>query len=296
MTYFNNFVKNYKVTMVDQTLEKVSNISVHEIFSYLIQNGISIGLKILAAICIYLIGAWLIKKIKKIVRKILIKRNIDQSLSSFLLSFTTITLTLLLIIMTVDALGVNTSSFVALLAGSGLAVGMALSGTLQNFAGGIMILLFKPFKVGDYIEAQGYTGTVNSIEITTTHIATDDNKIVILPNGALSNGTINNYSVSGTRRCEWKISISYNDNLNIAKSEIHKILEAEKRIMSLPSAPFVALLSMGDNSITLVARAWVKSQDYLDVFYGINEQFFEKLPQSGIHFPFPQMDIHICKE
>ena len=195
--------------VIDQTIKTLMQTPVDQLISTGLDYGLKLGTKILAAIIIYLVGAWVIRKIKRIVQKICEKRSLDASLTSFLLSFTSISLSILLIVTTISVLGVDTTSFVALLAGSGVAIGMALSGTLQNFAGGIMILIFKPFKVGDYIEAQGYDGTVTSIEITATHINTPDNKKIILPNGALSNGTINNYSTTGVRRCNWDISIPY---------------------------------------------------------------------------------------
>ncbi len=282
--------------VLTQSIDKVSNMSVHEVITSLIHSGMEIGMKILAAIIIYFIGAWIIRKIKHILNKILIKREVDKSLASFLVSFITIFLTIILIVMTVGALGVDTSSFVALLAGSGLAVGMALSGTLQNFAGGIMILLFKPFKIGDYIDAQGYTGTVKSIEMTTTHIATDDNKIVVLPNGALSNGTIKNFSISGTRRCDWKIDIAYGNDVSKAKEELLKIVKANKEIINEPAIPFAALASMNESSISIILRAWVKSQDYYLIYYRVLETIYVQLPKSGIEFPYPQIDVHLKRE
>lgn len=289
-------IVNNPSEVLTQSIDKVSNMSVHEVVTSLIHSGMNIGMKILAAIIIYFVGAWIIKKIKNILRKIFAKREVDKSLASFLISFITIFLTIILIIMTVGALGVDTSSFVALLAGSGLAVGMALSGTLQNFAGGIMILLFKPFKIGDYIEAQGYTGKVISIEMTTTHIATDDNKIVVLPNGALSNGTINNYSISGKRRCDWKIDIAYGNDVTKAKEELIKIVKSNPKIINKPHEPFAALLSMNESSITITLRAWVKSPDYFTVYCQVLETIYIQLPKTGVEFPYPQIDVHLKKD
>lgn len=282
--------------IIDNTIKTIISTPLDELIHQGIKISIEFGVKVLAAITIYLIGAWLIKRVKTLINRVMVRKNADPSLRSFILSFTKITLTVILIITTINVLGVDTTSIVALIAGSGLAIGMALSGTLQNFAGGIMILLFKPFKVGDYIEAQGFNGTVHSIEITTTHIYTPDNKMIILPNGSLSNGTINNYSATGTRRCEWKIGISYGNNVEDAKNEILKIINESPLIITEPAAPMAALASLDDSAVVIVARAWAKSEDYWTLFYSVNEQIYNKLPKAGISFPFPQMDVHIVKD
>ena len=207
--------------VIDQKIKTLIEMPTDELIHSGIKLVIDLGLKILAAFVIYFVGGWIIKRIRYILKKIMTKRKVEASLMTFILSFTNITLTIILIIIVIGALGIDTTSLVALIAGSGLAIGMAMSGTLQNFAGGIMILLFKPFKVGDYIQAQGYDGTVTSIEITNTKITTPDNKKIILPNGSIINGVINNFSTTGTRRCEWKVSISYGDDVAVAKEERH---------------------------------------------------------------------------
>ena len=221
-----NIVEN-----IGETIGELADMPVRDILGFLAENAMSIGLKVLAAIIIYAVGAWLIQRIKRLLKKILVKRNVEASLSSFILSFVSITLTILLLLITVQTLGVDTSSIVALIAGSGLAIGMALSGTLQNFAGGIMILFFKPFKVGDYIETQGYSGTVHSIQITTTVIKTTDNKTVVLPNGGLSGSIINNYSTSEKRRCDWDISIEYGSDIDLAKSVLMEIVNRNEKVL-----------------------------------------------------------------
>lgn len=282
--------------VLDETIRTVLQTPLDQLISSSIDHAIKIGIKILAALIIYFIGAWLIRKFKKILRKIFEKRGVDPSLGSFLLSFVSITFSVLLIVTTISVLGVDTTSFVALLAGSGLAIGMAMSGTLQNFAGGIMILLFKPFRVGEYIEAQGFSGTVKSIEITTTHITTPDNKTVILPNGALSNGSINNYSASGTRRCEWNIGISYGDDVAKAKEIILNIIRNRPEIINTPAEPFAALSNLADSAVIITARAWVNSDNYWTLYYEVNERIYTELPANGISFPFPQMDVHLTKD
>lgn len=277
----------------EAALAKLSEMPVGDIFSLLVESAIKIGLKILAAIVIYSMGAWIIRRIKLLVKKILVKRNVEASLSSFTLSFISITLTVLLLLVTIQTLGIDTSSIVALIAGSGLAIGMALSGTLQNFAGGIMILFFKPFRVGDFIETQGFSGTVYAIQITTTVIKTIDNRTVVLPNGNLSGSIINNYSTSDKRRCDWDISIEYGTDLDLAKSLLLEILNRNDKVLKEPEEPFVALKSMGDSAIVMTCRAWVKSADYWPLFFEINEKIYKELPEKGVGFPFPQLDVHI---
>lgn len=281
--------------VIDQKIKTLIEMPTDELIHSGIKLVIDFGLKILVAFVIYFVGGWIIKRIRYILKKIMTKRKIEASLMTFILSFTNITLTIILIIIVIGTLGIDTTSLVALIAGSGLAIGMAMSGTLQNFAGGIMILLFKPFKVGDYIQAQGYDGTVKSIEITNTKITTPDNKKVILPNGSLINGVINNFSTTGTRRCEWKVSISYGDDVDVAKEEILKIINSNPLVISDPAAPMVALEALGESALVIIARAWVNSNDYWTLFYDINEEIYNRLPKAGIRFPYPQMDINIKK-
>lgn len=282
--------------VIDQKIKTLIEMPTDELIHSGIKLVIDLGLKILTAFVIYFVGGWIIKRIRYILKKIMTKRKVEASLMTFILSFTNITLTIILIIIVIGALGIDTTSLVALIAGSGLAIGMAMSGTLQNFAGGIMILLFKPFKVGDYIQAQGYDGTVTSIEITNTKITTPDNKKIILPNGSIINGVINNFSTTGTRRCEWKVSISYGDDVAVAKEEILKIINSNPLVISEPAAPMVALESLGESALVITARAWVNSNDYWTLFYNINEEIYNKLPKAGIRFPYPQMDINIKRD
>ena len=189
--------------------EKIATTPTNELIGDFLEKAISFGVKVLAAILIYLIGAWLIKKIKGMLKRIFDKKGTDAAIASFTMSIVSIALTIVLIIVTIGTLGIDTTSFAALLAGGGMAIGMALNGTVQNFAGGIMILIFKPFKSGDYIEAQGFAGTVSEVTITSTKLTTVDNRIIIIPNGALSNGTINNYSDQKFRRVDLTVDVEY---------------------------------------------------------------------------------------
>lgn len=283
-----NIVEN-----LGETIGELAEMPVKDILMLLAENALHIGLKVLAAIVIYSVGAWIIQRVKKLLKKIMTKRSVEASLSTFILSFVSITLTGLLLLVTIQTLGVDTSSIVALIAGSGLAIGMALSGTLQNFAGGMMILFFKPFKVGDYIETQGYSGTVNSIQITSTVIKTTDNKTIVLPNGGLSGSIINNYSTSEKRRCDWDISIEYGSDIDLAKSVLLEIVSGNEKVLQEPEKPFVALKSLADSAIIVTCRVWVKREDYWDTFYAVNEEIYKELPKRGIGFPYPQLDVHI---
>ncbi|HAZ74519.1 MAG TPA: mechanosensitive ion channel protein MscS, partial [Rikenellaceae bacterium] len=197
----------------------------------LLDDVIRFGIKVLLAILIYVVGAWLIKHIRKLLSRWFVKRSTDKTLSSFVLSLVSITLTIILIIITISTLGVNTTSLAALLAAGGMAIGMAMSGTVQNFAGGIMILAFKPFKAGDFIEAQGYSGTVSSVSIVSTSLVTPDNKSIIIPNGALFNGNINNYSRNPIRRVEWLVSVEYGTDATVCAARLTEIMKADPRVL-----------------------------------------------------------------
>lgn len=285
---------------LEDVVEKLSTTSAMDLLHELLDKAIAFGLKVLAAIVIYLVGAWAIRKVKKILSNLLEKRNADAAITSFVLSITGIVLTIVLIIITIGALGIDTTSIAALLAGGGVAIGLALNGTVQNFAGGIMIIVFKPFKAGDYIEAQGYAGTVAEVNIVSTELLTVDNRRIIIPNGALFGGTINNYSEMPLRRVDWTISVEYGSPLEEAKDVIMNLIKNDARVLGVnegaPADPFVALSELSESSIRFTARVWVKSADYWDVFFCVNERIYKELPEAGIKFPFPQMDVHIHQD
>ncbi|RLD42093.1 MAG: mechanosensitive ion channel family protein [Bacteroidetes bacterium] len=256
--------------------------------------GMAWGLKLLGAIVVLLIGLWIIKAITNKVKKTMEKKDTDASLRSFLLSILGLTLKILLFISVLSMLGIEMTSFIAILAMAGLAIGMALSGTLQNFAGGVMILIFKPFKVGDFIDAQGYMGTVKEIQIFITILKTPDNKTVIIPNGGLSTGALTNFSTEPTRRVDWSFGIAYGDDYDVAKSMVLKLIKADKRIMTNPE-PFIALGEMADSSVNITVRVWVNAADYWGVHFDMNELFYKNTDKHGLSIPFPQMDVHLDK-
>ena len=278
---------------ISETIHKLSSMSGQEIFSSVSESIIKWGLKVLAAILLYLLGAWIIRRVKKLLRNVFTKRKVEPSLATFTVSFVNISLTVLLFVIVVSILGVPTSTFAALLAAGGLAVGMALSGTLQNFAGGVMLLLFKPFKVGDYIDANGFSGTVDAINITSTQIHTVDNKIVHLPNGSVANSNIQNYSTSELRRVDWNISVSYGDDAEKGIALLKDYLSKDPRVLNTPEPPFAALSQLGDSAIILTARAWTKNSDYWSLYFDINKLIYEDFPKQGMTFPYPQLDVHV---
>lgn len=259
-------------------------------------KAISFGLKVLAALVIYLVGAWLIRKVKGLMRKSFARKGTDAAVASFATSLVSISLTALLVIVTIGTLGVNTSSLAGLLAGGGVALGMALNGTVQNFAGGLMLMAYRPFKAGDYIVAQGFSGTVREVTLVNTKLTTPDNRLIIIPNGILSNGTIDNYSQLN-RRLEWKVTVEYGSDSDKVRSVILAILKGDSRILdsSTPGAadPMVALNALNDSNIEFIARGWTAQTDYWDVFFAVNDAIYKQLPQHGIDFPFPQLDVHI---
>jgi len=261
------------------------------------RQAIQFGLKVLAAILIYIVGAWVIKRIKKWLQRLFERKDTDRAMASFISSFVSIALTIILIIVTIGTLGVNTTSLAALLAAGGMAIGMALSGTLQNFAGGLMIMAFKPFKAGDYIEAQGYAGTVTEVTIVGTHLTTFDNRKVILPNGALSGGNIVNYSSFPFRRIDITVGVEYGTDAEACKRKLTEIVREDPRFLdaATPGAkdPIIAIQKLDNSSVNFLIRAWVKTEDYWGAWFDLNERVYTELPQAGIHFPFPQVDVHI---
>lgn len=286
-------LKTARAEALAEKVQNLSNMSANQIISLLLEEAVKIGMKVLAAIAIYIIGAWVIKKIKRIIRKIMERRNIDPSITSFTLSFTTIALTLMLILMTVDALGINTNSIVALLAGSGLAIGMAFSGSLQNFAGGIMILVFKPFRVGDYVEFQNCTGTISSIEMTSTFIISDNGETIVLPNGTIFNGMLINHSKLCKKRVVWNISVAYGSNIELVRATALALLESNPDVLKEEKPPAVVISNLGDSAVIVSIRCWVEHTNYWKTLYWGYEEIYKSFNAAGIQFPYPQLDVHM---
>lgn len=276
---------------VKETEKMVASGRFDMILDKLIDMSISAGKSILVAIIVFIVGRFLISMINKFFAQILEKRKIDVTIKTFLKSLVNILLTLLLIVSVVGALGVNTTSFAALLASAGVAIGMALSGNLQNFAGGLIVLLFKPYKVGDWIEAQGVSGTVSEIQIFHTILTMADNKVVYIPNGNLSSGVVINYSRKETRRIEWVVGVDYGEDLAKVERVVRGLLDADARILKDP-APVVALNALSASSVDVTIRVWVAAADYWDVNFEVRKNIYNEFNKQNINFPFPQLTLH----
>mgnify|MGYP002524008419 CR=1 FL=1 len=255
---------------------------------------------VVLAIVVYFIGRWLIKWIQHLVLKMLHRSKVDPSLFTFLSSIVSVVLWFCLVIAIISILGIETSSFIALFASAGVAIGMALSGTLQNFAGGVMILLFKPFRVGDYIEAQGYAGTVKEIQIFNTILRTTDAQTVIIPNGGLSTGSMKNYSTERYRRVDLAFNVAYGSDLDEVKAAISEIQRACPQILQGPvsdspvvAAPWIGLSQLGDSGLVVNTRSWCLGTDYWTVYFYLNETVYQQLRSRGFMFPFNRMDVAI---
>lgn len=338
----------------------VTSIDWGNIITSLSSQFISFALRLAIALLVFYIGKFIINKIHSIVGTIMVSKDVDRSLTTFVLSLVKITLMFILIIVVIGILGIETSSFIAIFASAGVAIGMALSGTLQNFAGGVLILLIKPYKIGDYIEFGNFKGHVKEIQIFHTIIINYNNERIIIPNGGLSTGTINNYSAEKYRRCQWQVALAYGDDVELARKVAFEIIDADPRVIKkstdavestieleeeaaeaaaaeaaaheeetttndkpwwkrifahtrnkteelkakheakvqafLPKknfSPSVNLESLDDSSITIVIRAWAAASDYWGVLYSVNEQIYKQFPERGLHFPFPQLDVHV---
>lgn len=356
-----------EASKISKEVAELKSMSLEDLLNRLAESTVNFAINLAIAIVVFYVGRFIIKKIYRVVAAIFVRRGIDRSLSTFVLSLINMVLYFILVVTVIGILGIETTSFLALFASAGVAVGMALSGTLQNFAGGVLILLLKPYKIGDYIEAQGYAGTVKEIQIFFTVITTYDNKSISIPNGGLSTGSVNNWTREAYRRVSWTVSISYGDDVNAARQAILDMFENDTRVLKpeddshgrltsvldgdgsektdgdtsaatgneqpekrsfmdrllhrhrktrkalaeweekrdaqilalVPKpnfTPRVFVDSLASSSVDLTVRAWTKTQDYWDVFYHYNEAFYNELPKFGIHFPFPQLDVHLPEQ
>ncbi len=278
-----------------QTIDKVMNMDYRAFFTDMLNDGVWILLKLLLALAIYLVGRWIVKRIVHLLDMTFERRRVDVSLRMFVRNAVKVVFSLVLVLIVVQTLGVNVTSVIALFSAATLAIGMALSGTAQNFAGGVMILLMKPYRVGDFISAQGQSGTVREIKLFSTVITTGDNQTIYIPNNSIATAIIDNYSTADLRRVDWTVGISYGDNIETARKTLLEILAADSRVLREP-APVVRVAALADSSVNLTVRAWVRNADYWDVFFDNNERFYDRLPEVGVSFPFPQMDVHMKKE
>ena len=258
----------------------------------MLSEAVWIVIKIVIALAIYFLGRWIVRRVVRLIDVAMERRKVDISLRSFMRNTVRVVFSLILVLIVVQTLGVNVTSLIAVFSAATLAIGMALSGTAQNFAGGVMILMMKPYRVGDYISAQGQSGTVREIKLFSTVITTTDNQTIYIPNNAIATAIIDNYTTAEQRRVDWTVGISYGDDVDIARETILAMLAADARILR-ETAPVVWVAALADSSVNLTVRAWVANADYWDVFFEYNERFYKELPKAGINFPFPQMDVHV---
>ena len=250
------------------------------------------GIKVIAAIAILVIGAWIAKLFRKIIEKVLSNRKMDATIGSFVANLAYYALLAFVILAALGKLGIQTTSFVAVIGAAGLAIGLALQGSLANFAAGFLMIIFRPFKVGDYIDGAGTSGTVEKIQIFTTQLLTADNKTVIVPNASLTSGNIVNYSSTGTRRIDMTFGIGYEDDIDKAKQIITDAIANDERVLRSPE-PLVAVSELADSSVNIVARPWSKSSDYWGVYFALTEKIKKRFDQAGISIPYPQRDVHL---
>ena len=275
-----------------EAVTKIVNADYHQLMLSLVDDAIWILLKIALALLVWTVGRWLIRKGLGMLDRLFTRRNVEGSLRSFLRNMANVALSLMLILTVVQMLGVNVTSILALFASATLAIGMALSGTMQNFAGGVMILLLKPYRVGDFISAQGQSGTVREIMLFSTCIETPDKQTIYIPNSSISTAIINNHSVSSIRRADIIVSIAYGDDVDVAREAIMALIKADERIHTDP-APSIIVKELAESSVNLSVRMWCENKDYWGVIGDMNERIYKTLPEKGVHFPFPQLDVHL---
>jgi len=250
------------------------------------------GLRVIAAVVVFVVGRWIAKGLTKFLEKVLNKRQVDPTIVSFVANMTYVALLVFVVLAALGQLGIQTTSFIAVIGAAGLAIGLALQGSLANFAAGFLMIIFRPFKVGDFIEGAGVAGTVEVIQIFTTQLKTPDNKTVIIPNAALTAGNITNYSAKGTRRVDLVFGIGYGDDIDHAKKVIMDVLAKEERILKDP-ATTIGVVELADSSVNFAVRPWVKADDYWSVYFNLTENIKKNFDSQGISIPFPQRDVHM---
>ncbi|RLC57665.1 MAG: mechanosensitive ion channel family protein [Candidatus Cloacimonadota bacterium] len=266
-----------------------------QLLDKLIEWGATFGIKIIAAVAILIIGRMVAKVLQKLIVKVMDKKNVDKTISSFASSMVFSALYIFVILAALSQIGIQTTSFMTIIGAAGLAIGLALQGSLSNFAAGFLIILFRPFKLGDYVEAGGVSGSISKISIFTTDINTVDNKKIIVPNAQIMNGTITNYTAEKTRRVDLTFGVGYEADISKVKDILNKIIKEHKLILKDPE-PFVRLGNLGDSSIDFTVRVWSKTEDYWTVHFDLIESAKEEFDKANISIPYPQMDVHMIKE
>ena len=281
---------------IPEAISSIASLTVSDIYDAVTSFALTFVIKLVQIALIWFVGRWLGRRLINIVKAVMDRRAGNETVRGFLLSLIDVVIMLVLLIIIIGVIGIDTSSFIALFASAGVAVGMALSGTLQNFAGGVIILLFRPFKVGDFIEAQGVSGTVKEIQIFNTLVHTGDNKVILLPNGPVSTGIINNYSREPKRRLDFTFSIAYGDDYEKAREVLLRLVKEDSRVLDNPAAPFVALSALGASSIDITVRVWCKQEDYWGIKFDLNKKVYEIFPKEGLNFPYQTLTLHVEKD
>lgn len=276
-------------------MEEVKSLLSPEQVSTMVDWVSQFGLKLIAAIVVFFVGKWLARKISNLLKRGLERADTDPTLVGFVGNISYFGLLTMVVIAAVGQLGVQTTSFIAVLGAAGLAIGLALQGSLANFAAGVLMIIFRPFKAGDYIEAAGTAGSVEEVQLFTTTLKTPDNKTVIIPNAQVTSGTITNYSARDTRRLDLVFGVGYGDDLDKVKRVIQEVLGEEERLLKDP-APLVGVLNLGESSVDFAVRPWVNSSDYWPVFFDLQENMKKRFDQEGISIPFPQRDVHLFQQ
>ena len=277
---------------ITESIDAVLNYDWSHIKDVLVDGALELGWKIIVALAIFYVGRWVIRRILKLMDKIYERKDVDYAIRGFLSGIIKVLLYVAVILMIVQTIGIDTTSLVAMLASAGLAIGMALSGTLQNFAGGVMLLVLKPYRIGDYIEAMSEEGSVVKIGLFTTEIHTVDKRVINIPNGSISTSVIENYSTSDMRRVDWTVNVEYGSNPETVRKVLLDIANRDSRV-SKENEPVVFLTELGNSAVSFSLRVWVKNCDYWDVKFLFQEQIYTELPKNGINFPYPQLDVTI---
>lgn len=275
-----------------EAVRQLSSMDMDDVWRQIMEWMVWTGIKICISLVVFYLARWVLRRVVAFADAVMTRRRVEVSLHSFLLTAIKTLGYVIIFVVLVSILGFDSTTFVAMLASMGLAIGMALSGTLQNFAGGVMVLVLRPYRIGDYIEAQDVSGTVTDIRLFTTIVQTADKQTIYIPNNTISTSIINNYSTSTTRRCSWKVSVSYGDDYDAIRAAMLAIINRDGRALPTP-APYVRINALAESAVVVEARAWVLNEQYWDFYDTVTEAIYKELPQHGARFPFPQLDVHL---
>lgn len=285
---------------VQEAADAVASMDPNRIMEFLQNNGldsttfVTLGKNLIVAVLIYYIGRFVVRLVVGGLRRVMQRQNVEKTLETFVCNLVRIALMVMVIIAAIGALGIQTTSFIAIFGAAGLAVGLALQGSLSNFAAGVLIVLFRPYRVGDFVEAAGISGTVEQVQILTTILKTPDNKQIIVPNSQIMGSIITNYSANPTRRVDLTVGVSYDDDIDKVLATLRELVDAEERILKDPEC-LIKVQALADSSVNFVVRPWVNSADYWGVYFDLTEAIKKRFDQDGITFPFPQQDVHLYK-